>query len=118
MLQRISELTTVYNEIFRERYYYYEMVDSEFGSVRHRLTDPDHAFVRIIIIEYSQRHLNVAYNLKLLFSNLAINHTYGELINLLNDYLYNLNGYNVSFQDYYNCLRRHVDRLKFVGKLK
>lgn len=121
MLTKISELTEAFDERYRQYHYYYELVDSEFGTVRHKLTDPSWAFARIVIIEYSQRRLNVAYNLKILFSNYAIDRSYDELIQMLDSHNENISGhygYNMNFGEYYNCLKRHIDRLRFVGKVK
>jgi hypothetical protein len=118
MLQQIYLLSKVYDDQFCTTYYHYVLEDSEFGQKTYKLTDDNCAFARIVTCEYSERHMNVAYNLKLLFSELTRGQYYCDARDILHTNMYVCGDYGIDIQQYQSCLEKHLKRLRFVGRLK
>lgn len=118
MLQQIYLLSKVYDDRFHVTYYHYVLEDSEFGQKTYKLTDDNCAFSRIVAVEYSERHLNVAYNLKLLFSQITRGGTYADARDGLYTNVWTCNDYGINIEQYQPCLEKHLKRLRFVGRLK
>ena len=101
--------------------YSYQVIDSEFAGDIYKISAEDCAFQRIIIHEYSKRQLNVVANLKLYYDTLFINdNSYRNAVNMLTAHRSVINAYysHLNFDGYYECLKRHLKRMAFVGKLK
>lgn len=99
----------------------YQIIDSEFEGDLYKIDTSDCGFVRIIIHEYSKRNLNVAANLKLFYDTQFIHdRSYRTAIITLATHRNVINAYysHLNFDDYYACLKRHLTRMVFVGKLK
>jgi hypothetical protein len=118
MLQQVYLLSKVYDDRFFITYYHYVLEDSDFGQKTYKLTDDNCAFTRIVASEYSERHLNVAYNLKLLFSELTRGQYYIDAIEMLHTNIYVCEDYGINIEQYQSCLEKHLKRLRFVGRLK
>lgn len=118
MLKRVYKLSKTFDEQFRIQYHYFILEDTEFGKKTFNLVDTDCALARIVIAEYSERHMNVTYNLKLLFSHLTQGQSLEDAERILYKNRWTCNAHNLNFDQYYPCLQRHLKRLQFVGRLK
>jgi hypothetical protein len=99
----------------------YQVIDSEFAGDIYKISAEDCAFQRIIIHEYGKRQLNVAANLKLYYDTQFVHHdSYKYAIGILSVHRNILNAYysHLNFDEYYECLKRHLYRMACVGKLK
>jgi len=98
------------------------LIDSDFELTVPILDIDSGTQIRIILYEYSRRRLNVAFNLKL-FLTYYWKNKQAMLQHALNVLEYdrisiNRNFPHLDFDQYYNCLRRHLYRLTFSGILK
>lgn len=100
--------------------YVIRIYDTDFESNPYFSANIDHVGVRVMIHEYTNRGLNVISNLKLYFSNKLAYMTFDDALYELNTIRGNLsfNYPHLNFNDHYPCLRKHLDRMLFVRKLK
>lgn len=118
MLKQIYLLSKSYDDRFHISYYHYVLEDTDFGQKTYKLTDHNCAFSRIVACEYSERHLNVAYNLKLLLSELVRGQYYCDAQDTLQNNIWVCAEYGINIRQYQLCLEKHLKRLRFVGRLK
>lgn len=126
MLQEIRQLESSIDTSNRYvTYYNYKLTDSDFGEESYVLTEHGCADIRIIISAYSKRNLNVTFNLKIYLSaafdyiSADDQYTYEGVKAWLDSTNHLMKSYShMKFEDYYPCLVRHIDRMKFARVLK